>query len=72
MDEQALRIALRQPEAWDTLTDRQREAVAALVELKTVAGAASHLGISRQAIMKHLRLASAKFLAFAEAIATAE
>ena len=68
MNPEALRIALRAEEAWETLTDRQTETVRAFVLHKTVAATARALGVSRQAVYDALRLAGAKFLAFARAV----
>ncbi len=68
MNPQALRIALRQPEAWATLTDHQRKVVRMFVETPNISAIARALSVSRQAVMKALRLAGKKFLAFAETL----
>ena len=68
MNKDARRIALGADRAWVPLTDRQAEAVRALVQHGTVAAAARSLGIGRPALRKHLRLAGNKFLEFAKTI----
>lgn len=67
MDVEALKVALRLPEAWESLTAHQSSVVRTFIEYRTISATARFLNVSRQAVMKSLRLAGKKFLAFAQA-----
>lgn len=69
MNVESLRIALRQPEALALLTERQRKVYDLYRVDPNVSAIARELGVSRQAVMKSLRLASKKFEDFAREIA---
>ena len=68
MNDEALRIAVRAPEARECLTAKQRQTLEAFLIEKTVAATARRLACSRPTVMKHLALAGKKLLAFAREI----